>query len=601
VKDWEAAATTDAAQIDAWWTVDPHCNIGFAPGRSGSIVLDVDPPLGFETLKVLPNLPATFTIKSPRGGLHFYFDGDGPTSVGTDKRGLGPKIDTRGLGGYVLIPPSVIAPGEYANNKEGGSYEYANKADIAPVPEWIGAKIAQRQERHDASDNVVLDHPSNVARARSLLETYIRTGDVAVEGQGGDDRTYRLCAELANLGLSAERMAEVLEPWNAACVPPWEPEDLAGKIANALNYAQNEQGAWAVQDPATAFAHYEGPEPVEHGDQVRLKRSRFYPMSLDEAHSAKKPSWIIPDFVQADSLTVIFGKLKSFKSFLALHLCLGVSAGVEVFGHKPERGCVVYAVGEGQWNIAHAHAPAWMLAHSVEAPDFYIIPTVPKVIFGGDDGDAAQLVAQVKARGLKPTAVVIDTMARSIGGLDENSAKDVSTFVAACDYIREALHCAVIVIHHSGKDKTKGSRGSSALDAAADTVIEVERHLKTMFVSMAVREQRNAPEREKPYFFEGRTVGPSLVFFPVEEAVFAAAVAEEHVTSKKNVAAALVRLGAKGEANGVSTATLASNMAVHHGDVDPKELEKVLSRGAKKSPLNAYCAGEGSALRWFLI
>jgi hypothetical protein len=599
VKDWEAAATTDAAQIDVWWTQNPLYNIGFAPGRSGSTVVDVDPPLGFETLKALPALPDTFTIKSPRGGVHLYFDGDGPTSVGTEKRGLGPKIDTRGIGGYVLVPPSVIGPGEYANNPNGGNYDYENQTEIAEVPEWVALRIDNRKERHTAAEDTALDQGANVARARRLVADYIAAGDIAVQGAGGDDRTYRLCAEVANFGLSADVIADIVKPWNAACQPPWEDEELAGKIANALSYAQNEQGAWAVQDPAEAFKDYI--QNAGHAGEV-LKPSRFRPLKLSEARDAKAPSWLIPELLQANSLAVFYGRQKSFKSFLALDLCLGISAGVETFNQTPKRACVVYAVGEGQWNISHAHAPSWLLARQVaDEPDFWLVPTVPKVIFGGDDGDAVQLIKAIRARGLKPAVVVIDTMARSIGGLDENSAKDVGTFVAACDFIREQLDCTVLVIHHSGKDKTKGTRGSGALDAAADTVVEVERHEKTMYVSATVKDQRNAPEREKPFFFEGRKIGPSLAFFPIHEATFAAAAASEHITSKKHVAAALVRMGAKGEANGVSTAALASNMAVHHGDVDPKELEKVLNKSAKKSPLNAYCAGEGSALRWYII
>jgi len=114
-------ASTDLDIIRAWWT-NPDYNIGCAPDRSGHFVLDVDGPQGEETLANLELehglLPVTLTIRTPRGGRHLWFRGKCASSVGTDKRGLGPKLDVRGWGGFVLLPPSrVIEP---AKKIDGG-------------------------------------------------------------------------------------------------------------------------------------------------------------------------------------------------------------------------------------------------------------------------------------------------------------------------------------------------------------------------------------------------------------------------------------------------------------------------------------------------
>jgi RecA-family ATPase len=69
---------------------------------------------------------------------------------------------------------------------------------------------------------------------------------------------------------------------------------------------------------------------------------------------------------------------------------------------------------------------------------------------------------------------VIDTLARVMAGGDENSTKEMSAFVRNCDLIREATGCTVLLVHHTGKDKTKGSRGSNALLGAVDTELMVE-------------------------------------------------------------------------------------------------------------------------------
>jgi len=70
--------------------------------------------------------------------------------------------------------------------------------------------------------------------------------------------------------------------------------------------------------------------------------------------------------------------------------------------------------------------------------------------------------------------VVVDTLARVMSGGDENTTVDMSQFVGHCDDLRVATKSHVMVVHHSGKDTSKGARGSSALRAATDTEIEIE-------------------------------------------------------------------------------------------------------------------------------
>ena len=93
-------ATTDAAQIDAWWTENPNYNLAFEPERAGLAVIDADTYHENCDIQSL-NLPETFEVATPRGGTHYYYVGSAPTSVGDEARpdkGLGPHIDTRGRG-----------------------------------------------------------------------------------------------------------------------------------------------------------------------------------------------------------------------------------------------------------------------------------------------------------------------------------------------------------------------------------------------------------------------------------------------------------------------------------------------------------------------
>ncbi len=72
----------------------------------------------------------------------------------------------------------------------------------------------------------------------------------------------------------------------------------------------------------------------------------------------------------------------------------------------------------------------------------------------------------------QPVLVIIDTLARSAVGVEENSAKEMGGFIGACDALRMALQTSVLVVHHTGK--SGDIRGSTALYGAADSVLSVK-------------------------------------------------------------------------------------------------------------------------------
>jgi hypothetical protein len=127
-------ATTDAAQIRAWWTTWPDANIGLVAG-DGLAVLDLDPRNGGEdTLRDLIEEYGpicTRSVQTGSGGKHFYFhdDAEAPLRHGTGR--LGPGLDIKAGGrGYVVAPPSV--------HPNGREYEWCDSNQvIEPVPEWM--------------------------------------------------------------------------------------------------------------------------------------------------------------------------------------------------------------------------------------------------------------------------------------------------------------------------------------------------------------------------------------------------------------------------------------------------------------------------------
>ena len=144
---WEERATTDRAQIIRWWSAAPY-NIGIATGPSGLVVVDCDiaqtadpaqwRPVGDGVEVSGHRLPRTFSVRTPSGGLHLYFNPPGLRPGNTAGK-LGRHVDTRGTGGYVVGPGSVCSRGFYV---------VIDRGPIAPLPTWITGLLVPRRPTH---------------------------------------------------------------------------------------------------------------------------------------------------------------------------------------------------------------------------------------------------------------------------------------------------------------------------------------------------------------------------------------------------------------------------------------------------------------------
>ena len=110
---WRDESTTDADAIAAWWARTPQANIGVDCGKSGLFVVDLDKKGdGMATWDALGYKADTHTAATAGGGFHLYYSTG--VELGNSVRKLGDGIDTRGVGGYVLAPPSLVGGKEYA-------------------------------------------------------------------------------------------------------------------------------------------------------------------------------------------------------------------------------------------------------------------------------------------------------------------------------------------------------------------------------------------------------------------------------------------------------------------------------------------------------
>src|SRR5262249_17349776 len=137
------------------------------------------------------------------------------------------------------------------------------------------------------------------------------------------------------------------------------------------------------------------------------------------------------------------------------------------------QGIVVYVALEGDKGFRR-RIEAYKRHHDITDASFYLITDRTDLV-----GDYDTLISDIREQtaGAPVVAVVIDTLNRSLSG-SESKDEDMAAYIKAADAIREALGCAVIIIHHCGVDGSR-PRGHTSLTGAADAQIAVSRNEDT--------------------------------------------------------------------------------------------------------------------------
>lgn len=181
------------------------------------------------------------------------------------------------------------------------------------------------------------------------------------------------------------------------------------------------------------------------------------------------PAWLIDGQLVRDSIAVLYGASGGYKTFLVLSWMLSISTGSWWFGREVQQGPVLMIAAEGSGGLGRRIA-AWKQHGRYHGNAGLMVRPEPVNLL--DRGQASVVATAAKRMGA--VFVVVDTVARSMDGGDEDKARDMNVLVAALDVIRRESAACVLAVHHTGKDTERGLRGSSSLFAAAATVIEAK-------------------------------------------------------------------------------------------------------------------------------
>jgi hypothetical protein len=223
------------------------------------------------------------------------------------------------------------------------------------------------------------------------------------------------------------------------------------------------------------------------------ERFQFVPVS-DLVEQLQPIDWLVKSFIERDATTCLWGAPGGGKSLVAIDIACSVASGTPWHGNRTQEGAVFVLAGEGHNGLSRRFQ-AWSMANAVSLDGVPLF--VSRTAAALTDLQSAECVAVAvdelaEMKGVTPALIIVDTLARNFGPRDENSTADMNAFIAHIDVqLRRRWRCAVMIVHHSGKDGARGARGSTALRGAVDAEYELSRD-EGGLVRLACRKMKDA-------------------------------------------------------------------------------------------------------------
>jgi hypothetical protein len=200
----------------------------------------------------------------------------------------------------------------------------------------------------------------------------------------------------------------------------------------------------------------------------RASKSDYVLLTADDVRGLPPMPWCVRGVLPAKGLAALFGPSATGKSFLALYLAAAIASGERWFSCRVKAAPVLYICLEGEAGLS-LRVQAWEAHNGKKLPDGIRMIVQPFKLT--DPSNVRELAALIPEN----TVVFIDTLNRAAPESDENSSKDMGQILEAAKLLQSVIQGLVVLIHHTGKDSSKGLRGHSSLFAAMDACIEVSR------------------------------------------------------------------------------------------------------------------------------
>lgn len=464
-EDREKLVTFDAARAAA--ARRKFDGVGFAPLPGfGLVALDFDDCLLADGLhpQVLRLVAETYAEFSPSGhGVRAFFLGD----LGNQKDHGAPfGFEVFSTKGFVTFTGNALP--------HVADLDLVGQA-VAPAPPAVGAYCTQRfgARQLEQDDDPLMTYSPPLGLTEGQLRECL---DVLP-----DDLDYDRWVGVG-MAIHHETAGEGFEIWDewSQASPKYTTREYGeerwrsfgkggGKVVTARSLVKlaNENGAHVVVSPVASLAEFDNPAPAPLS-----KPPRFQLVQAAAFAHGPPLRWWVKGVLPMAELGVVYGEPGSGKTFAVLDLVAAIARGIEWRGHRVRQGRVVYVVAEGREGF-RSRLAAYAVQHDIDLQllDLHVIADAPNLLLKDDALDLSRAIVAAGPAGV----VVVDTLAQTTPGGNENSGEDMGKALSHCKGIHRATGATVLLVHHSGKDASKGARGWSGIKGAADAELEVLR------------------------------------------------------------------------------------------------------------------------------
>lgn len=380
-------------------------------------------------------------VRTPSGGYHLYFrypEGS-DISIGQDMFGLR-GVDWRGEGGYIIY--YGLIQGSLLDLPDCPAAIVEGLVLAASKPK----KASDVTQLRDASGRVV-DGRDELAR-NLAYKLVMRKADALGQWPGSSEYP--------------ELLAELVDEYKKlASFDPSDRERNEVFLKEKLDYAlTNCERKWERKKKSSLN-----------------ERSKLSYQRLEDIKLESDSPYLVKGLLNRENLSVVYGAPACGKSFFVVDLAYHVAQGVEYRGAKVRGGWVLYCGLEGAMGIKNRLAGLRMDRGGCDR--FFFSPSGFSMFEESGLESVLGLIDDIReAEGLSegPAMVIIDTLARAMAPGSENAVEDMGQLVRHLDELKEETGAHVMLVHHTGKDKARGARGSNALLGAVDTEISIDNH-----------------------------------------------------------------------------------------------------------------------------
>jgi len=219
-------------------------------------------------------------------------------------------------------------------------------------------------------------------------------------------------------------------------------------------------------------------DTINHSNLDSFKKPKVLIESWDSIKD-EPVEYLVQSIIPKKAFVALYAPPSSWKSFIALDLAEAISTGRDWMGYKiPKKGAVLFISGEGHGGMGARVKACKIQNSSPDGANLYIIRAQLNLRSSAEDfaeliNAINELVAEI---GEPLELIILDTLMRMAGGeFNESSSEDMGGFITQTGKLQELFECALLVIHHTGKDISKGLRGHSSLLGGCDAVLEIVR------------------------------------------------------------------------------------------------------------------------------